>query len=128
MALNEQVFWHVLELMRGRSCSWTIEIQGEPIMPTNTQENAIAVTDLKSQLVLRFSRADIEDTIYFLTSRSYVNIHRQGAIGPDIAYCLSNKAIDVLQNKQLPGEEQRAFEENILARISFMNYRRQPSE
>ena len=115
MALNENVFWTVLDLMHNHSDSWTLRILIDPSFEsTTTKDHAITVGRLRARLVLQYPRIDIEDTIHFLKTRGYLLTHGHGIAAPEMAYSLSSKAIDILQGRTLSEEEQKAFNKRIL--------------
>jgi hypothetical protein len=112
MAQNEQILWDVLGLLFGHSVEWTTQTAGnEP--NSHTIENAFAAATLKGELVLRYIPADIEDTIYFLKYREYLVVHGHGLMLPEYVYSLTEKAIEVHVNRQLPEEEEKAFQESL---------------
>lgn len=117
MALNEDVLWIVLELMHNRSDTWTLRILTDPDSPfesTTTEDHSMTVANLKKTLVLQYRPADIDDTVRFLKTRGYLLPHGYGIAAPEMAYSLSPKAINVLDRRTLPYDEQRAFDERIL--------------
>jgi len=115
MALNEDVLWTVLELMHDNSASWTIQILIDPpFESTTTKDHSITVTNLRAKLVLQYSQADINETVRFLKARGYLLTHGYGSAAPEMAYSLSPQAINVLDRRTLPEEEQRAFNKKIL--------------
>ena len=78
----------------------------------STIEHAFSVGELKGELVLKFIPADIEDTIYFLKHRGYLEHHGYG-FAPEMVYSLTDKAVEVFEQHQLPEEEQKAFKEAL---------------
>jgi DNA-binding PadR family transcriptional regulator len=67
---------------------------------------------LEKELVLRYNKAQIEDSLYFLEKRGYLNKH--GFVNFTlVAYELTPQAIDVLEKGEFTEEEQRAFEEAL---------------
>lgn len=111
MAQSEKVLWEILSLMHENTAGWTITVADKP--KHHEVENSYAVSHLKSQLLLKFLPSDIEDTIYFMKHREYIIIHGQGLIIPEIAYSMTEKAISVFNNKELPEEEKEAFKESL---------------
>lgn len=112
MAQNEQILWDVLQLLHGRSHGF--EVQTKDQQPAAQMiEHAFPVGKLKGELALKYIPADIEDTIYFLKHRDYLKIHGLGLIVPEMMYSMTEKAVAVFEERQLPKEEQKAFEEAL---------------
>lgn len=111
MAHNEDSLWEILILLYRYKSGWMSKI-GEQIQSTDF-ENGPRVSALKSKLVLNFLPEDIEETIYFMKHRKYLNVHGQGTIMPEAVYSLTEKAISVYENKKRPEEEIRAFKESL---------------
>ena len=76
-------------------------------------ENAIVAGLLKGELVLKHRPEDIEDTIYFMKHRRYLKTHGYGIAAPELAYGLTDKALEVVQSQKLPDEEEKAFQESL---------------
>ena len=111
MAQNEEALWEILTLLKGHDSGWTTSSAGQD---QHTKiENGYPVGGLKGRLVLKFLPVDIEDTIYFMKHRDYLVIHGQGMIMPEAVYSLTEKAISVLETKQLPKVEKEAFRESL---------------
>ncbi len=112
MPQNEKVLWEILSLMHSNTTGWTNKISGqEPV--ENKIENGFGIHALKGRLVLKYRPDDIEDTIYFMWHRNYLAKHGQGMINPDIAYSLSEKALEVIKQGKLPEDEEHAFKESL---------------
>ena len=112
MPQKKEIVWDVLKLLNGNSIIRSTEIKGQP--PTETTvENAYIIAKLKGELVLKYLPNDIQDTIYFLKNRSYLLIHGQGLIAPELLFSLSDKALQVIRDNKLPDEEEKAFEEGL---------------
>lgn len=112
MAQNEEVLWGILNLLNGANVTMTRTTKGhEPNV--STVENAFAVAKLKGQLVLKHRPEDIEDTIYFMKHREYLETHGYGLVAPEMVYSLTEKAIEVAQSQKLPEEEGKAFQESL---------------
>jgi len=108
MAQNENVLWDMLRLLHGHSATSRFEEKGQDTQE-DTINNAYTIGGLKGRLVLKYKPEDIEDTIYFLKNREYLVTHGRGLIAPEQIYSLTEKAIEVFQNKKLPQEEENAF-------------------
>ena len=114
MAQQEQILWDILKLMYGRTSVWTTTVlQKEPIHMEGVVENGIDSNKLKAELVLQYKPNDIEDTIYFMEYRGYFLIHKAGAFSGLMTYSLTDKALKVLDDGELPKEEQVAFREAL---------------
>jgi hypothetical protein len=61
---------------------------------------------------LKYRPEDIEDTIYFMKHRGYLETHGYG-FAPEMVYSLTEKALDVAQSQKLPEEEEKAFQESL---------------
>ncbi|MGB0908759.1 MAG: hypothetical protein ACPGYT_00210, partial [Nitrospirales bacterium] len=75
--------------------------------------NAIGISQLKSELVLHYSKQEIEDSLYFLDFRGYLRTHGLGIASPPMVYSLTQKAIDVLERGAFSEEEEMAFSEAL---------------
>jgi len=76
-------------------------------------QNAIPLFELERQLVLRYSKNQIEDSLYFLEKRGY--LIRYGFQGlTRVAFQLSESALAVLRSGAFTQEEQKAFSEALL--------------
>ena len=111
MAQNEKVLWDILNRLNGNNVTMTTTTVGQE--PTNSVvENALAVGKLKGELVLKHRPEDIEDTIYFMKHREYLDNHGY-AFAPEMVYSLTEKGLDVAQSQKLPEEEEKAFQESL---------------
>jgi len=69
--------------------------------------------EIERDLVLRHSKQQIEDSLYFLEKRGYLLKHGfQGLTR--VVYQLSNSALIVLESGSFSEEEQQAFREALL--------------
>ena len=111
MAISEALCWDVLKSCRGQSVSskW---LKGDHSDDAPLQ-NAVPLFELERTLVLRYSKQQIEDSLYFLEKRGY--IYRHGFHGlTRVAYQLSDAASNVLETGSFSEEEQQAFRESLL--------------
>ena len=109
MAQNEDTLWDILGLLDGHHIRMPEKL-GDPkkqIVLKNTYEIKL----LKSELVLRHTPQDIEDTIYFMKHREYLTNFGYRAMWPEAALILTEKALKVRHEGQLPDEERKAFQE-----------------
>ena len=113
MAKSEKVFWHVLTRMQNQSVTMSQTMLDKPPQESHI-ENASGIGDLEAELVLKFEKSEIEDTLYFLEKRGYLLVHGYGMVSPRMAYSLTDKALGVLESKVLPAEEIEAFDTAIL--------------
>lgn len=112
MAQNEKVLWDILNQLNGKKMVMVQTIAGqEP--KESTVENAFAVGKLKGELVLKYRPEDIEDTIYFMKYRGYLENHGYGLMAPEMVYSLTEKALEVARSQKLPEEEEKAFQESL---------------
>ena len=113
MAKSEKVFWYVLERLKDRNVTMSQKLLDKPANESHL-EHAAGIGDLESELVLKFEKSEIEDTLYFLEKRGYLMLHGYGLVSPRMAYTLTEKALQILESKQLPKEELEAFDTEIL--------------
>ena len=112
MAQNEKVLWDILSRLNGHDIIMKLAIKGQAPQQS-TIENAFAIGKLKGELVLKYRPDDIEDTIYFMENREYLVKHGYGTFAPEMAYSLTEKALEVAQSQKLPEEEEKAFQEAL---------------
>lgn len=113
MAKSEKVFWYVLEQLNNRKVTMSQKLLDNPAQESHL-EHAAGIDELESELVLKFEKSEIEDTLYFLEKRSYLVVHGYGLMNPRMAYALTKKALEILELKKLPEEEVKAFDTAIL--------------
>lgn len=107
MAISEKLCWDVLNKIKGRSTTFNKGQENSHII-----ENSIPSYDLERDLVLRYSKAAIEDSLYFLEKRGYLIKH--GYLNLTlVAYQLSPQAFEVLSKNKFNDEEQNAFKEAL---------------
>jgi len=111
MPILEKVCWAVLQKAHGHSVlfGWTSpdeKPKGPPI------ENAIGIGALEKELVLHYSKQEIEDSLYFLEKRGYLSIHSIG-MGLPMVYSLTQEAIATLERGSFSEEEENAFREAL---------------
>lgn len=103
MAISEHLCWEVFGKIQGKTAS---------IGNSTGFENTISTYELERDLVLRFSKQEIEDSLYFLEKRGY--LLRHGFLGyPRMAYQLSDAAINVINENRFSDDEQEAFKESL---------------
>ena len=73
-------------------------------------ENALPEISIEHDLVLRHSKAQIEDSLYFLHKRGYLFQHGHSGL-TRVLFQLSPKAIKALETKEFEEEEQKAFQD-----------------
>lgn len=107
MPLLENTCWDILKNINGKAVIFN---KGQA--NTTRVENAMSQNDLERDLVLKYKKSSIEDSIYFLEKRGYLIKH--GYLNLTlVAYQLSPLAFVALQNNQFSDEEQNAFKEAI---------------
>ena len=107
MAISEKVCWDVLNKIKGRSATFN---RGQA--NSHTIENAMPLYDIERDLVLRHSKSEIEDSLYFLEKRGYLIKH--GFVNFTlVAYELSEQALKVLTDNKFTDEEQQTFKEAL---------------
>jgi hypothetical protein len=111
MAISEALCWEVLRQCKGQrvSAKW---LKGDHANDPPL-ENALPLFVLERDLVLRHSKQQIEDSLYFLEKRGY--LYRHGFQGlTRVAFQLSESALEVLDGGAFSDEEQRAFRESLV--------------
>ncbi|HQA93833.1 MAG TPA: hypothetical protein PK155_07380 [Bacteroidales bacterium] len=111
MAISEKLCWEVLRMANGQS------VYSEWLKGGHCQEpplqNAIPLFVLERELVLRYQKNQIEDSLYFLEKRGYLLRHGfQGLTR--VAFQLSDSGLEALKKGSFSPEEQRAFREALL--------------
>lgn len=76
-------------------------------------ENALPLFVLERQLVLRYTRSQIEDSLYFLEKRGYIVKHGYSGL-TRVAFQLTDDALRVLRGGSFSREEQEAFREALV--------------
>ena len=111
MPVLEDICWAVLRRARGESVlsSW---LKG-PHSSDPPIQNAIPLSVLERELVLKYSKAQIEDSIYFLEKRGYLARHGFHGL-TRVAYQLTAEALAILDRGAFADEEQAAFREALL--------------
>ena len=111
MAISEKLCWEVLKSCKGVSVLSTW-YKGEGSTDPDLT-NAQPLFEIERDLVLRHSKQQIEDSLYFLEKRGYLLKHGfQGLTR--VVYQLSNSALIVLESGSFSEEEQQAFREALL--------------
>jgi hypothetical protein len=111
MAISENLCWEVLRSCQGNTVSskW---LKGEQSSDPPI-ENALPLFVIERDLVLRHTKEQIEDSLYFLEKRGYLLRHGfQGLTR--VAFQLSESALSVLEARSFAKEEQQAFRESLL--------------
>jgi len=111
MAISEQLCWEVLKSCKGQSVSakW---LKGDHATDPPL-ENSLPLVVLERDLVLRHTKQQIEDSLYFLEKRGY--LYRHGFQGlTRVAFQLSDSALSALDSASFSAEEQKAFREALL--------------
>ena len=111
MAISETLCWEVLGMAHGETVSskWLKGKHSDdpPI------ENAIPLFEIERDLVLRHSKNEIEDSLYFLEKRGYLIRHGfQGLTR--VAFELSGSALEVIESGSFSDNEQEAFREALV--------------
>ena len=111
MAISEDVCWRILRLAEGKSVASTW-LKGEHSTEPPLQ-NAIPLFVIERDLVLRHTRTQIEDSLYFLEKRGY--LVRHGFYGlTRVAFQMSEQAAAALKAEAFSAEEQGAFREALV--------------
>jgi hypothetical protein len=106
VALSEQLCWDVMRMAEGKTVS-SVWLKGEHSKEPPIQ-NAAPLFEIERNLVLRFSKSQVEDSLYFLEKRGYLIKHGfQGLTR--VCYQLSKTALAVLRSGAFPSEEQKVF-------------------
>jgi hypothetical protein len=110
MAINERLCWSVLEMLKGVTTlhSW---LKGEKSDEPDIL-HAMPLFEIERQLVLRHTKAQIEDSLYFLQKRGYLIQHGYTGL-TRVVMQLSDSALTALENGKFSDEEQQAFKEAL---------------
>jgi hypothetical protein len=110
MAVSEKLCWEVLTSCKGQSVSaeW---LKGDHATEPPLA-NALPLFVLERDLVLRHTKQQIEDSLYFLEKRGYLLRHGFHGL-TRVAFQLSEVALSVLEADSFSEEEQRAFREAL---------------
>ena len=110
MAISEKLCWEVLEMTKGKSIprSW---LKGSP-SDEPPYENAMPEIAIEHDLVLRHSKAQIEDSLYFLHKRGYLFQHGHKGL-TRVLLQLSPKALQALETGEFDKDEQIAFKDAV---------------
>ena len=111
MAISEELCWEVLRSAQGEIVkrSW---LKGSETDDPDLK-NAIPLAQLEYDLVLHYSRDQIEDSLYFLLKRGYLIQHGHREL-TRVAYQLTDRANEALKLNQFTEDEQTAFKEAVL--------------
>jgi DNA-binding PadR family transcriptional regulator len=110
MPISEELCWKALKMAQDNYVfkSW---LKGNEKELGNI-ENAIPLFVLEKELVLKYTKSQIEDSLYFLRKRQYFIVHGiQGLTR--VVYQLSESGLDVLKKGSFLPEEQAAFSESL---------------
>jgi len=111
MSISETLCWAVLRNAEGESVS-SAWLKGEHSNDAPIK-NAIPLFVLEKDLVLRHSKNEIADSLYFLEKRGYLIRHGfQGLTR--VAFELSESALAVLKSGAFSDEEQQVFKDALL--------------
>lgn len=111
MTISEKLCWEVLKSFKGVSVLSTW-YKGEGSTDPDLK-NALPLFVIERDLLLRHSKQQIEDSLYFLEKRGYLLRHGfQGLTR--VVFQLSDSALAVLESGSFPEEEQQAFQEALL--------------
>ena len=111
MAISEKLCWEVLKSCKGESVlsSW---LKGEGSADPDIK-NALPLFMIERELVLRHSKQQIEDSLYFLEKRGYLIRHGYQGL-TRVVFQLTDSALAVLEKGAFSEEEQQAFREALL--------------
>jgi hypothetical protein len=111
LAISEKLCWDILKSIEGQSVS-RVWLKGEHSKEPPLQ-NAVPLVVLERDLVLRYQKNQIEDSLYFLEKRGYLT--RYGFQGlTRVAFQLTASGANVLKTRTFTPEEQQAFREALL--------------
>lgn len=111
MAISEKLCWEVLKSCKGVSVLSTWYKGEGSTAPDLT--NALPMFVIERDLVLRHSKQQIEDSLYFLEKRGYLLRHGYQGL-TRVVFQLSSSALAVLESGSFSEEEQQAFREALL--------------
>jgi len=110
MPVSEKLCWEALRHSESNkvSMSWFKGKEQDGVI-----EPAVPLFYLEKELVLRYSKNQIEDGLYFLEKRGY--FIKRGFDGlTRVVYQLSDEGKDLLKKGKFLKEEQQAFSEKLL--------------
>ena len=95
MALSEPLCWQVLRSCRGKvvSAKWFKGGDTDDL----DMDNALPLNEIERELVLRHSRQQIEDSLYFLEKRGYLIRHGFHGL-TRVVYQLTDQAFRILES------------------------------
>jgi DNA-binding PadR family transcriptional regulator len=110
MPISEDLCWKALGLAHNQKVlkSW---IKGNESEQGNI-ENAIPLFALEKELVMKYTKSQIEDSLYFLEKRQYFIVHGFKGL-TRVVYQLSDAGLNVLDRGSFLPEEQTAFSEAL---------------
>jgi len=110
MPISEDLCWKALDLAHSQRVmnSWFKGNESEQ----GSIDNAIPLFVLEKELVLKYSKSQIEDSLYFLEKRGYFVVHGFRGL-TRVVYQLSDTGLDVLTKGSFLPEEQTAFSEAL---------------
>ena len=110
MTINEDVCWKILRKPIGLVVTFTLP----EIDKSETIENAFKIADIEKELVLKYSKSEIEDSFYFMEKRGYVDVLSWGLHAPRSIYKVTEAGLSLGKSGSFIQEEQKAFEEALL--------------
>jgi hypothetical protein len=111
MPISEKLCWEVLKSCKGVSVLSTWLMGNDSIERDLT--NALPLFVIERDLVLRHTKQQIDDSLYFLEKRGYLIRHGFHGL-TRVALQLSDSALDILESGAFSAEEQQAFREALL--------------
>ncbi len=110
MAISEEVCWKILRRPIGLRVTFTLP----EIKKSETLENAFRIADVEKELVLNYSKSTIEDSMYFMEKRGYLDVLSWGLIAPRSIYKILDAGLSLAISGRFPDEEKESFDEGIL--------------
>ena len=98
MSKNETIYWYVLDRMHDNSVTLRRKLAGKT--SETAPEHAISTAALEAELVLKFGKSDIEETLFFLEKRDYIRPHAYGLAAPRMAFALTEKALQIIRERK----------------------------
>ena len=111
MAILEKLCWEVLDLAYGKSVSRS-HFMGHKIDDPPVQ-NAMPLAEIESDLVLRYSKDQIEDSLHFLEKRGYLIKYGTSRFSGVVMW-LSDSALEAHKSRKFSEVEQQVFKEALV--------------
>lgn len=110
MAITEEVCWKLLRRPIGLLVTYTIPDANL----SEKVENSLKISDMEKELVLNYSKQEIEDSFYFMEKRGYIDVLGFGLHAPRSIYKITDEGLKLAESNKFSNEEQKAFSNALL--------------